>query len=67
MAEIANRTKQRFKVDLWISRDGVRFVYTSSCPLPPGGSSFEDWPGHVRWLYMSNPRIQPLDAPGVCE
>lgn len=65
--KIENHLKQTLKVDLWLSRDGQRFGYTSSCPIAAGGSSHEMWPGAVNWVYVSNPRFLPPDAAVVCK
>ena len=64
---IANRSRQHLKLDLWLSQNGKRFVYTSSCPILAGGESFENWPAPVTWLYVSNPRILQPDAPARCQ
>ena len=45
------------KFDLYISDDGERFVYTSSCAVTPGISSFELWQQPVRAFALGNPRV----------
>ena len=45
------------KFDLYLSQDGERFVYTSSCALTPGISSFEMWRQPVREFAIGNPRV----------
>ena len=45
------------KFDLYLSQDGQRFVYTSSCALTPGISSFEMWQQPVREFALGNPRV----------
>lgn len=44
------------KVDLFVSRDGLTFAYTSSCPVRPGGNAFAQWPHRVRAVAIANPR-----------
>lgn len=64
---ISNRSQHPLKLDLWLSKSGKQFVYTSSCPISARGSSFENWPAPVSWIYVSNPRILAADAPTRCE
>lgn len=45
------------KVDLFVSRDGQTFAYTSSCPVRPGGNAFAQWPHRVRAVAIANPRV----------
>jgi len=45
------------KFDLYLSRDGERFTYTSSCALTPGISSFEMWQQPIREFAIGNPRV----------
>ena len=45
------------KFDLYLSQDGERFTYTSSCALTPGISSFEMWQQPVREFAIGNPRV----------
>lgn len=45
------------KFDLYLSQDGERFTYTSSCALTPGISSFEMWRQPVREFAIGNPRV----------
>ena len=45
------------KFDLYLSRDGERFTYTSSCALMPGISSFEMWQQPVSEFAIGNPRV----------
>ncbi|WP_202839825.1 hypothetical protein [Luteimonas saliphila] len=45
------------KFDLYLSQDGERFTYTSSCALTPGISSFEMWRQPVREFALGNPRV----------
>ncbi len=47
------------KFDLYLSQDGERFVYTSSCAVTPGISSFEMWRQPVREFAIGNPRVVP--------
>ena len=45
------------KFDLYLSQDGERFTYTSSCALTPGISSFEMWQQPIREFAIGNPRV----------
>lgn len=45
------------KFDLYISADGERFVYASSCAITPGIAGFELWQQPVRAFALGNPRI----------
>lgn len=47
------------KFDLYISRDGTTFEYTSTCAVTPGISGFEMWQYPVREFALGNPRILP--------
>lgn len=47
------------KFDLYISADGERFTYTSTCGLTPGISSFEMWKQPVAAFALGNPRVVP--------
>lgn len=47
------------KFDLYISTDGERFTYTSTCGLTPGISSFEMWKQPVVAFALGNPRVVP--------
>lgn len=49
------------KFDLYISSDGERFEYTSSCAVTPGISSFEMWSRPIRAFALGNPRVVPAD------
>jgi hypothetical protein len=62
MLALTNRSKRPLKVDMWISDDGQRYRYTSSCPILAGARSTESWPGVVSWIYVSNPRFLAPDA-----
>ena len=57
MADIHNATAVTLKFDLYISPDGERFVYTSSCPVLAGKGDFEMWPGAVHSFAFGNPRV----------
>jgi len=45
------------KFDLYISADGERFEYTSSCAITPAISSFEMWAQPIRAFALGNPRV----------
>jgi len=44
MLKVSNQTNRQLKYDLYISPDGQRFQYTSSCILVPNGAGVEMWP-----------------------
>lgn len=52
------------KFDLYMSADGERFVYTSSCAVTPGISSFEMWQMPIREFALGNPRVVDGDKIG---
>jgi len=56
MLTIRHELDVAVKFDLYISQDGKRFVYTSSCGVTPGISSFEMWPEPIRAFALGNPR-----------
>lgn len=45
------------KFDLYVSADGDRFEYASSCAVTPGVSSFEMWERPIRAFAIGNPRV----------
>lgn len=57
MLTVSSDLPVALKFDLYLSNDGERFVYTSSCALTPGISSFEMWQQPVREFAIGNPRI----------
>lgn len=54
------------KLDLYLSKDRQRFVYTSSCPLAAGKGLFENWPYAVPFVVISAIRVSPPNA-RTCE
>lgn len=52
------------KFDLYISSDGRRFEYTSSCPLMAQKGLFENWPHAVPWLAIT--AVVVADNSGSC-
>lgn len=54
---IKHGLKATLKFDLYISADGERFVYASSCAVTPGISSFEMWQQPIRAFALGNPRV----------
>jgi len=59
---ITNSTSAMLKYDLYISPDGVRFQYTSSCPLPAGGGGYEMWPYPIHSFAIGNLRVADADG-----
>lgn len=63
MVDIKSHTDLLLKVDLHISPDNERYMYTSSCPIVANGSAFEIWPDEVAWFAVSNVRaLSPEDG-----
>ena len=56
---IAHRLAANLKFDLYLSADGERFEYTSSCVVTPGVASFELWQQPVKAFALGNPRVLP--------
>mgnify|MGYP001214819964 CR=1 FL=1 len=54
------------KLDLYLSKDRERFVYTSSCPVAAKKSLFENWPYFVPFVVVSAIRVSPAGA-HTCE
>ncbi len=61
-----SKLKHDLKLDLYLSKDRQRFVYTSSCPLAAGKSLFENWPYSVPFVVISAIRVSPPNA-HTCE
>ena len=49
------------KIDLYISLDGERWEYTSSCPI---GATFETWSHPVQFLAVAHPHV---GREGLCQ
>lgn len=62
--DIKSALPLRLKLDLFVSRDGQTFAYTSSCAVRPGGNAFAQWPHRVRAVAIANPRVP---AGEVCD
>lgn len=56
---ITHRLAANLKFDLYLSADGERFEYTSSCVVTPGVASFELWEQPIRAFALGNPRAVP--------
>lgn len=53
------------KLDLYVSPDGERFRYASSCPIVAGGSALESFAEPLSWVAVA--RVRFADAAGRCE
>lgn len=62
MVSLTSTHPRRIKVDLYLSPDGDRWEYTSSCPL----SVHEMWGYPVAYLALANPRFIG-DEKSICE
>ncbi len=56
---VSSALTEAVKFDLYISLDGERFTYASSCGVTPGISSFEMWEQPVKLFALGNPRVLP--------
>lgn len=56
---VSSTLAEAVKFDLYISLDGERFTYASSCGVTPGISSFEMWEEPVKLFALGNPRVLP--------
>lgn len=56
---VSSTLAEAVKFDLYISLDGERFTYASSCGVTPGISSFEMWEQPVKVFALGNPRVLP--------
>ncbi|KRA46670.1 hypothetical protein [Pseudoxanthomonas sp. Root630] len=56
---VSSTLPEAIKFDLYVSTDGERFEYASTCGVTPGVSSFEMWERPVALFAMGNPRVLP--------
>lgn len=56
---VSSGLPQAIKFDLYVSADGERFEYASTCGVTPGVSSFEMWERPITAFAMGNPRVLP--------
>ena len=63
-AEIHSKLDLPLKFDLYISPDGQRYRYTSTCVVIAKGSAFEMWPSSIRSFALGNPRVVGVDQMG---
>jgi hypothetical protein len=66
MVDLASHSDMVLKLDLHISPDNLRYMYTSSCPIIANGSAFEMWPYEIAWFAVSNIRSLGPDEGRVC-
>ncbi len=59
MLTVSSDLAVAIKFDLYISADGERFTYTSTCGLTPGVASFEMWKQPIALFALGNPRVVP--------
>ena len=64
MLTLANHLPSTIKYDAIMKAPDDKLVYTSSCPIDAGLSSFEHWPHPIKFLALTNFRFQ--DG-GPCE
>lgn len=64
MLTVASHLPSTVKYDATMTAPDDRVVYTSSCPIDAGLSNFESWPHPIKFLELSNFRLQ--DG-GPCE
>lgn len=56
---VSSALPEAIKFDLYVSTDGERFEYASTCGVTPGVSSFEMWERPITLFAMDNPRVLP--------
>ena len=56
---VSSTLPDAIKFDLYVSTDGERFEYASTCGVTPGVSSFEMWERPITLFAMGNPRMLP--------
>ena len=56
---VSSTLPDAIKFDLYVSTDGERFEYASTCGVTPGVSSFEMWERPITLFAMGNPRVLP--------
>ncbi|PPJ41576.1 MULTISPECIES: hypothetical protein [unclassified Pseudoxanthomonas] len=56
---VSSALPEAIKFDLYVSTDGERFEYASTCGVTPGVSSFEMWERPITQFAMGNPRVLP--------
>ena len=56
---VSSTLPDAIKFDLYVSTDGDRFEYASTCGVTPGVSSFEMWERPITLFAMGNPRVLP--------
>jgi hypothetical protein len=64
MLTVANNMSEPVKYDATMRAPDDRMLYTSSCPVDAGLSTFESWPHPIKFLELSNFRFQDS---GPCE
>lgn len=64
MLTVANHLAKPVKYDATMKAPDDRIVYTNSCPVRVGLSTFEGWPHPIKFLELSNFRFQDE---GPCE
>lgn len=63
MVSFAATAEGKLKLDFYISPDGERWQYTSSCPA----NTYENWPHDITNIAVANPRYVTGDAVGICD
>jgi len=56
MVSLKASGERTLKLDFYISPDGKRWQYSSSCPLKGTMGTFENWPHMLPFLALANPR-----------
>jgi hypothetical protein len=67
LVTLASGAPRTLKVDLYISPDGERWSYTSSCPIRPKLSVYENWPYAIPFMALANPRWLADGDSTACE
>lgn len=66
MVSVAATTEGKLKLDFYISPDGERWQYTSSCPVSTV-ANYETWPHDITHIAVANPRYVAGDRAGLCD
>ena len=65
LLQVFNPFEYPLRYEAYIDFDGSNnFVYTSSCPVKPGLTTYEHWPRAIVHLVMTNVRLLRDHAPG---
>jgi hypothetical protein len=64
MLSIKTTTGANMKLDLYMSPDNSRYIYTSTCGF---GNTYEMWGHHIAWFAVSNIRAVAENEVAMCD